>query len=97
MVISDCTHRRVNPLTGEPVLVAAKRTARPWQGAEEVAATAQRPSHNPDCYLCPGNDRADGATNPDYDDTWWFTNDFPSLRPETPIESERHHRLLTAT
>lgn len=88
------THRRVNPLTGEPVLVAANRTDRPWLGAEDAVTPRQRPSFDPDCYLCPGNERVGGALNADYQSTWSFTNDFPSLRPETVAPSERRHRLL---
>ncbi len=45
--------------------------------------SADRPSHDPDCYLCPGNARAAGLSNPTYEDTYVFTNDFPSLRPDT--------------
>lgn len=97
MTLFDVTHRRVNPLTGQPVLVAAKRTDRPWQGAEEAVTPERRPPHDPACYLCPGNERVGGESNPDYDGTWWFTNDFPSLRPETRLKSEQRHRLLAAS
>ena len=38
-----------------------------------------RPAHAPACYLCPGNSRAGGARNPDYDATFVFTNDFAAL------------------
>jgi UDPglucose--hexose-1-phosphate uridylyltransferase len=39
---------------------------------------------DPKCYLCPGNERAGGAQNPEYEQTFIFTNDFAALLPETP-------------
>lgn len=77
-------HRRFNPLTGEWVLVSPHRTRRPWQGQEEAVAGETLPRHDPDCYLCAGNARAGGAVNPDYADTFVFTNDFAALLPEKP-------------
>ena len=40
-------------------------------------------AYDPDCYLCPGNARANGDVNPDYPETFVFTNDFAALRPDT--------------
>jgi UDPglucose--hexose-1-phosphate uridylyltransferase len=74
-------HRRLNPLTGDWVLVSPHRTERPWQGHVEEAAYAARP-YDPRCYLCPGNQRAGGVRNPDYQSTFVFTNDFAALDPE---------------
>ncbi|MGQ0560730.1 MAG: UDP-glucose--hexose-1-phosphate uridylyltransferase [Gemmatimonadota bacterium] len=74
-------HRRLNLLTGEWVLVSPHRMERPWQGQVERAVSAQRPPYDGDCYLCPGNARAQGERNPDYDATHVFTNDFPALLP----------------
>lgn len=79
----NAPHRRHNPLTGEWVLVSPHRTQRPWLGATEGAQGPRRPEHDPDCYLCPGNTRANGQTNPQYDDTYVFTNDFSALLPES--------------
>ena len=76
-------HRRYNPLIDEWVLVSAGRTTRPWQGSREATSSAPAPSYDPACYLCPGNGRADGSTNPDYDRTFVFTNDFAALRPDS--------------
>ncbi len=77
-------HRRFNPLTGEYVLVSPHRMKRPWQGQVEKVVEERRPSHDPNCYLCPGNTRASGGTNPDYESTYVFTNDFAALLPDAP-------------
>jgi UDPglucose--hexose-1-phosphate uridylyltransferase len=72
-------HRRLNLLTGEYVLVSPQRVSRPWQGQVEPPPPETRPAYDPACYLCPGNTRAGGAVNPDYDTTFVFTNDFAAL------------------
>jgi UDPglucose--hexose-1-phosphate uridylyltransferase len=72
-------HRRHNPLTGEWVLVSPHRTQRPWLGQIEKAAPENRPTYDPNCYLCPGNSRAEGKRNPDYQSIYVFDNDFPAL------------------
>ena len=77
-------HRRYNPLIDEWVLVSAGRGRRPWLGAEEPEVDGAGPAFDPDCYLCPGNVRANGNVNPAYPDTFVFTNDFSALRPDTP-------------
>jgi UDPglucose--hexose-1-phosphate uridylyltransferase len=46
--------------------------------------TAVLPSYDPECYLCPRNDRAGGIANPDYAETYVFENDFPALLGDTP-------------
>jgi UDPglucose--hexose-1-phosphate uridylyltransferase len=76
-------HRRFNALTDEWVLVSAGRTRRPWLGAEEPEPPEHRPRYDPECYLCPGNVRVNGAVNPPYDTTFVFTNDFAALRPDS--------------
>ena len=70
-------------MTGEWVLVSPHRTTRPWQGQVERPPAETRQRHDPDCYLCPGNERAGGVTNPDYTATFVFDNDFAALRPST--------------
>lgn len=82
----NASHRRHNPLTGEWVLVSPHRTQRPWLGATEETKREERPRHDPSCYLCPGNTRANGVTNPDYDGTYVFTNDFSALLPDVKGE-----------
>jgi UDPglucose--hexose-1-phosphate uridylyltransferase len=88
-------HRRQNPLTGEWVLVSPHRNKRPWQGQLEKIPADNRPTYDPTCYLCPGNERAGGERNPQYTSTYVFTNDFAALLPDTP-DAERSHPLLEA-
>lgn len=87
-------HRRYNALTGEYVLVSPHRTKRPWQGQVEKLPADNRPDYDPQCYLCPGNSRAGGFTNPVYEQTFVFTNDFSALLPEVPPAGESLHPLL---
>ncbi len=83
---SEHPHRRKNILTGEWVQVSPHRAKRPWQGKTEDQAKDSKPEYDPDCYLCPGNSRAGGKQNPDYESTFVFTNDFSALKPKTPSE-----------
>jgi UDPglucose--hexose-1-phosphate uridylyltransferase len=54
----------------------------------EKTSTETLPLYDPDCYLCPGNDRAGGKHNPDYKSTFVFDNDFSSLLPVAfPVEA----------
>ena len=84
MTLDRMSHRRRNPLTNEWVLVSPHRTKRPWQGQEEPSPPEGLPEYDPDCYLCPGNGRAGGARNPDYEGVYVFDNDFAALLARDP-------------
>lgn len=96
MRLLDYPHRRRNALTGRWVLVSAGRTERPWLGTHELPATERRPIYDPDCYLCPNNERANGRRNPDFTGTFVFTNDFAALRPDMPEGETGDQSLLHA-
>ena len=65
------------------MLVSPHRSRRPWLGQVEKTPPENLPAYDPTCYLCPGNDRAGGQTNPPYSGTYVFDNDFSSLlRPD---------------
>ncbi|HAT77441.1 MAG TPA: galactose-1-phosphate uridylyltransferase [Flavobacterium sp.] len=80
--IYEDPHRRFNPLINEWVLVSPHRAKRPWQGQKESVANDGRPEYDPECYLCPGNVRANGEVNPQYTSSFVFDNDFAALKQE---------------
>lgn len=77
-------HRRYDPLADRWLLVSPHRAARPWQGQQEPPDRSERPEHDPECYLCPGNARATGERNPDYAGTYVFPNDFAAVHADSP-------------
>jgi UDPglucose--hexose-1-phosphate uridylyltransferase len=95
-LLQEVPHRRFNPLTREWVLVSPHRTKRPWLGRIEKAAPENLPAYDPTCYLCPGNERADGARNPKYTSTFVFDNDFAALLPDAPSFDLNEGDLLVA-
>jgi UDPglucose--hexose-1-phosphate uridylyltransferase len=88
MVNFDTPHRRRNALTGDWVLVSPHRAKRPWLGQVEKMQAEILPAFDPECYLCPGNNRAAGKRNQAYRSTYVFDNDFPAL-----LEPEPKHPL----
>uniref|UniRef100_UPI004049ABDE UDP-glucose--hexose-1-phosphate uridylyltransferase n=1 Tax=Fulvivirga sp. TaxID=1931237 RepID=UPI004049ABDE len=86
--IDNHSHRRYNLLTGDWVQVSPHRAKRPWQGQKETADLSESKTYDKTCYLCPGNQRANGETNPDYQNVFSFENDFAALQPEVPSAVE---------
>ncbi|RDE75704.1 galactose-1-phosphate uridylyltransferase [Haemophilus parainfluenzae] len=85
---TDHPHRRYNPLIDQWVLVSPHRAKRPWQGQQEKVSEEQKPSHDPNCYLCPRNKRITGESNPDYHKPYVFKNDFSALLEDTPAPEQ---------
>jgi len=94
----DFPHRRLNPLTGEWVLVSPHRARRPWLGQVEKEPPEILPTYDPGCYLCPGNTRNTGFQNPQYTGTFVFENDFSALLPPGvgAVDTETENELFTA-
>jgi len=86
-------HIRKNILTGDEILVSPHRTKRPWQGRKEDLQSTTLVEYDPDCYLCPGNKRANGAINPDYKNTFVFKNDFAALKEDTNLNTYKNGLL----
>ena len=82
--LQDYSHKRLNILTGEWVLVSPHRAKRPWQGQNETVNNEKRPSYDDSCYLCAGNTRINGEVNPNYENVYTFTNDFAALQKDSP-------------
>jgi UDPglucose--hexose-1-phosphate uridylyltransferase len=86
MTMQTHSHRRQNLLTGEWVLVSPQRTQRPWQGQLEDVVSGPGVAYDPECYLCAGNVRANGESNPAYQGPYAFDNDFPALSAKSELE-----------
>jgi UDPglucose--hexose-1-phosphate uridylyltransferase len=56
------------------------------------------PHYDPSCYLCPGNTRAEGKSNPEYSSTFVFDNDFAALTAgaSDSVADQNAHTLLRA-
>jgi UDPglucose--hexose-1-phosphate uridylyltransferase len=92
----ESPHRRFNLLTSEWVLVSPHRTKRPWRGKIEKAPALVESAYDPECYLCPGNERAGGVRNPNYSSTFVFNNDFAGLLPDALSSDVSDDGLLVA-
>ena len=92
--LQNFSHKRLNILTGEWVLVSPHRAKRPWQGQKEAVSNEIRPSYDETCYLCAGNKRINGELNPNYKDVFVFTNDFAALQNNSPSFSIQDQLLI---
>lgn len=81
--LQEYSHKRYNSLTGEWVLVSPHRANRPWQGQNEDVIGSVQSKYDENCYLCPGNKRANGEINPKYDNVFVFGNDFAALQSDS--------------
>jgi len=62
----------------------------------EKQPAENRPAHDPACYLCSGNIRANGEQTPAYEDVFVFTNDFSALLPDIPVDRVAENELFIA-
>ena len=82
--ISGQWEQRWHPLLQEWVIYSAHRQNRPWTGEQVTHQASTRPSHDPSCYLCAGNERISGVMNPVYSGVYVFDNDRPSISNDAP-------------
>jgi UDPglucose--hexose-1-phosphate uridylyltransferase len=71
-------HRRFNPSINRWFWFRLI-VQRPWQG--QKTSGVQLPEYDPECYLCPGNVRANGEVNPTYDSCYVFEMIFCKTEP----------------
>lgn len=77
-------------------MVSPHRNKRPWLGQNETLQIGNLPQYDPACYLCPGNERAGGAKNDDYEQIYVFQNDYAAvLPPPIPAAPTPPHPMLT--
>lgn len=77
------------------MIVSPHRTKRPWQGQTEIPGPQDLPAYESDCYLCPGNERAGGHRNPDYQGVFLFANDFAALTFEETTAPDANGLLVS--
>jgi UDPglucose--hexose-1-phosphate uridylyltransferase len=91
---------RWHPLREEWVVIAAHRQDRPWSGETAETQQIKLPHFLSDCYLCPGNSRVSGKSNPDYSQIFVFDNDHPSVdinAPQNPEPPSSFYKSKPAT
>lgn len=54
------------------------------QGQVETMGNVSAVEYDEKCYLCPGNARVSGASNPPYTSTYIFPNDFQAVQSNQP-------------
>jgi UDPglucose--hexose-1-phosphate uridylyltransferase len=94
--LQQAPHRRFNPLLREWVLVSPHRTQRPWLGKVDKPTPLTALEYDPSCYLCPENERANGAHNPKYTSTFVFENDYAALFANPPRVETNQDDLFIA-
>lgn len=62
-------HRRLNPLTGQWILVCPHRMKRPWSGQQEAPQIDEIPDFDEKNPLCPGVVRPNGQVRCKYTTT----------------------------
>jgi UDPglucose--hexose-1-phosphate uridylyltransferase len=81
---NEVWEQRWHPLFEEWVVVASHRQNRPWKYKNEKIYNIDFPSYDPNCYLCPSNERVYGQKNPNYKQVFVFNNDYPSISQQAP-------------
>lgn len=76
--------QRWHPLREEWIIIAAHRQNRPWVGETVDKNSKEVPEYHPECFLCPGNKRISGITNPHYTQTFVFDNDHGCVGWDAP-------------
>jgi UDPglucose--hexose-1-phosphate uridylyltransferase len=84
--MSEVWEQRWHPLRREWVIITSHRGSRPWSGGELEELNKPVDEFIDDCYLCPGNKRVSGMSNPQYEQIFVFDNDHPSIGNEAPAQ-----------
>lgn len=80
--------QRWHPLREEWVIIADHRQNRPWIGDTVQHESIKLPEYDPTCFLCPGNKRISGMSNPAYQQIFVFENDHACVSWDAPSIKE---------